>query len=218
MEAHSFLKAALLLAAAAAAGCGGTNAAKESEAGSTTAAANQPEASAAPVAPEALAGRLQGSMTDQRLPEKVVQAYFAAVRSSDLPTKLELMTPKARAAWQTYGVEFLNAVSSPNMQVTVTDRELVGATVEELEAHVSIRFTDQDESTGEATTEEAVVWLTPSREGWRVRGLAVPIPPSSTPLVLDYEAPAEVFRRLSAVAAPPEEESVADQSPTPAIR
>ena len=214
MEARTVIA---LVALSAAVGCGGSSAPQETA--NAAASESSQEAAAPPqVAPEALAGRLQSAMTDKRLPEKVVEAYFAAVRSSDLGTKLELMTPKAREAWQLYGVEFLDAVSSPNMKVSVTDRELVGGSLEELEAHVSIHFVDQDETTGAATSEEAVVWLTPSREGWRVRGLAVPIPPSTTPLVLDYESPAEVFRRLSAAVEAPADEAVADQESPTTIR
>lgn len=192
------------------AGCGGGSPPSEQAANSGPAA----EAAATP-SPQQLAERIKASMNDDRPPEEIVNAYFSAVRTSDLQAKLKLMTPKARDAWQTYGVEFLNAMSSSAMRVQVAETDMVGDSVDSLEAHVSIQFRDRDETTGEDTTEEAIVWLTPSREGWRVRGLAVALPPSRSPLVLDYESPSEVFQRLSAVAELPPEALAGQESETP---
>jgi hypothetical protein len=125
-------------------------------------------------------------------PEKAVAEFLEAVRTGNDESAAALLTPTAR---QKTAEENLAVAppGRPTAKFTVGKVEYVTASKDG--AHVLSSWSDTNED-GSVRTDEIIWVLRKEPEGWRIVGSVMKIFPDKDPLVLNYEDPQDMKRKL----------------------
>jgi hypothetical protein len=141
-------------------------------------------------------------------PEKAVGEFLEAIRSGNDETAAGLLTPLARQTTSEFNLT-VAPPGSPNASFTVAKVEFV--TPNKDGAHVLSNWTDIGED-GNKSSHEIIWVLRKEGEGWRIVGSVMKVFPDREPLVLNYEDPLDMQRKLQMVY---EEDSKAESSQQP---
>jgi hypothetical protein len=119
-------------------------------------------------------------------PESVVAAFLEAIRIGDDSKAAELLTPLARK--KTTEMEMVVAPpGSETAKFKVCEVERVGGG-----AQVTADWTDLD-SDGRPHTDRIIWILRKEADGWRIAGMATQVFADQSPLVLNFEDPADML-------------------------
>jgi hypothetical protein len=126
-------------------------------------------------------------------PKLTVYHFLDALRKGDDEKANSLLTPLARE--KTAAMDYrLTPTASDNARFTIDSVDYVG----DDGARVAMTWTDVD-GAGNPTSDKAVWVLRKEAEGWRVVGTAAIFFPGEEPVVLNFENPAEVKKKLEEV-------------------
>lgn len=161
-----------------------------------------PAAKSEPVAAIAPASTLGAT------PEKAVGEFLEAIRSGNEEVAAAMLTPMARQKT----AEVNLAVAPPGKPTaTFTVAKVEYVTPAKDGAHVLSTWTDVDLE-GKKRTDEIIWVLRKETEGWRIVGQVMKVFPDREPLVLNFEDPADMTRKLQMVY---EEEAKAETAQPP---
>ena len=138
-------------------------------------------------------GSDQAASAKTAKPDLAVALFLEAVRVGNDQKAAEMFTPLAR-----------QKVAELNIQVAPQGSDTASFSVGEVEylaedgARVAATWTDLDEN-GKPRTEEMTWMVRRESEGWRVAGMTTIIFPGESPLLLDFEKPQELLRKLELV-------------------
>jgi hypothetical protein len=128
-------------------------------------------------------------------PKLTVYQFLEALRKGDDEKANSLLTPLARE--KTAAMDYrLTPTASDNARFTIDNVDYVG----DDGARVAMTWTDVDDE-GKPTSDKAVWVLRKEVEGWRVVGTAAVFFPGDEPVVLNFESPADVKKKLEEVSA-----------------
>ncbi|MCC6125054.1 MAG: hypothetical protein IT426_08840 [Pirellulales bacterium] len=126
-------------------------------------------------------------------PKQTVQEFLEALRTGNDEKANSLLSAVAREKTAAMDRR-LRPSASDTAKFTIDDVKYVG----EDGAQVAITWTDIALD-GTPSSDKAVWVLRKETEGWRVMGLAVVVVSGENPLVLNFEDPAEVQRKLKEI-------------------
>ena len=138
-------------------------------------------------------GSDQAASAKMAEPDVAVAEFLEAVRVGNDQKAAEMFTPLAR-----------QRVAELKIQVAPQGSDTASFSVGEVEylaqdgARVAATWTDLDEN-GKPRTEEMTWMVRRESEGWRVAGMTTIIFPGESPLLLDFEKPQELLRKLELV-------------------
>jgi hypothetical protein len=132
-------------------------------------------------------------------PETAVSEFLEALRAGNEETAAALLSSLARQETAKIGLTVSPpgsptakyTVGKPEMKTDETGKEYVGA-------HVLSRWTNTDED-GKTRTDDIYWVLRKEPEGWRIVGSVMKVYADKEPLVLNYEDPADMQRKLQMV-------------------
>lgn len=165
----------------ASAGCG-------QKTGETT-TANADNSAVSPAATTEAAANLGAT------PDKAVAEFLEAVRSGNDEAAAAMLTPLAQQKTAEEGLA-VAPPGRPTAKFTVGKFEYV--TPNKDGAHVISNWSDVDEE-GKTRNDEIIWVLRKEANGWRIVGSVMKIFPDREPLVLNYEDPADMRRKLEMV-------------------
>jgi len=163
--------------ALALAGCGGESGDDEAARGETTG--------------EKTTGKTAGDAPDAATPADAVQTFLGAVQSGDDQLAAHMLTDVARQKTKERDLE-VAPPGSDTAKFTIGELEMIG----ESGAHVTCEWSDLNADG--SRTSESILWvLRQEADGWRIAGMAPTIFPGEPPLLLDFENPDEMIRKLN---------------------
>ncbi len=174
----------------------------------TTLGCSQPGESGAPAASNTpnQTGESQPSDLGET-PDKAVAQFLEAVRSGNDDTAAALLTPLAQQKTAEEGLA-VAPPGRPTAKFTVGKFEFVTANKDG--AHVLSNWSDVDEN-GQVRSDEIIWVLRKEAAGWRIVGSVMKVFPDKDPLVLNYEDPQDMKRKLQMVY----EEETKTENPQP---
>ncbi|MEX0865828.1 MAG: hypothetical protein WD030_00625 [Pirellulales bacterium] len=125
-------------------------------------------------------------------PREIVEMYLGAVKMGDAEITTALLTSYARQQAEISNID-VTPPGNTSANFEVGRMEYVNEAKDA--AHVESRWMETDE-TGHTQTLPSVWVLAHEEEGWRIAGVFVALFEGEPPLILDYEKPEEVVRKL----------------------
>jgi hypothetical protein len=132
----------------------------------------------------------------QDTPDRVVSDFMEAVRGGDDKKSESLLTPITRQKIAETQVA-VTPPGSPTAKYKVGTVKYV--TPEKDAAWVGCTVTDTTDDEGHTRTDEIVWVLRHESEGWRIAGMMTEIIPNQPPLILNFEDPEDMMRKLELV-------------------
>jgi len=124
-------------------------------------------------------------------PANAVRTFLGAVQSGDDQLAADMLTDVARRKTKERDLE-VAPPGSDTAEFTIGQVEMVG----ESGAHVTCEWSDLNADG--SRTSESILWvLRQEADGWRIAGMAPTIFPGEPPLLLDFENPDEMVRKLN---------------------
>ncbi len=125
-------------------------------------------------------------------PREIVEMYLGAVKMGDAEITTALLTSYARQQAEISNID-VTPPGNTSANFEVGRMEYINEAKDA--AHVESRWMETDD-TGYTQTLPSVWVLAHEEEGWRIAGVFVALFEGEPPLILDYEKPEEVVRKL----------------------
>lgn len=145
-------------------------------------------------------------------PDQAVAVFMEAVRTGDTEKTAGMLTSIAREKTAAAGLD----VAPPGratMKYQVGKVEYV--TENKDGAHVLCTVTDEGGDGVEPRNDEIIWVLRRESEGWRIAGMVTRVIPNLPPLVLNYEDPDDMIRKLDLLQQEMEKQAAGEGSPAP---
>lgn len=170
-------------------GCGG----KEEDTSDVAPATQTAETTASPAeTDQAAAANSPQPLVTTEGPDEIVKLYLDAVKVGDSNLTTALLTSYARQMAEESNID-VTPPGNPSATFEVGRMEYINE--DKSAAHVESRWMETDES-GQQSTLPSVWVVAKEEEGWRIAGVFVALFEGEPPLILDYEQPEEVVRKL----------------------
>lgn len=129
-------------------------------------------------------------------PDRVVQEFMEAFRAGDDKKAESLLTPLTRQKTEELQIA-VTAPGSPSAKFKIGAIKYV--TPEKDAAWVECTLTDTTDDEGHTRTDQIEWVLRHETEGWRIAGMMTEIFPNKPPLILNFEDPEDMMRKLELV-------------------